>query len=293
MRRMGAIAMVALVSVLSAGCAAAGESAPRASKTPTPSTSPTPMPDTQSPALVWADEFDGGSLAPADWSTSDRGDGYGNNEMQVYTPRIENVEVGPDGVLRLTARREGFTDPHGNSGEYTSGRIETTARFQYGRIEARIKVPEGPGLWSAFWLFGDSIAGEQWPAVGEIDIMELIGNTLDLHNAAIGATKGGERWIRNSSTLAGVPYSEDWHVYAVEWDENVVSFSVDGAETFRVDRAELTPDEVWPFDRPYSITLNLAVGGDWPGPPAAETPFPAQMLVDYVRVYDSTMVAGP
>ncbi len=294
MRRSYAVAALVIGISALGGCAAASEPNVVASRPSSPLATPTPTPtDGPGQGLVWSAEFDGpqgSTLDPAEWSISDRGDGYGNHELQVYTPRPENVFVDGTGALRLIARNEPFSDPRGISGEYTSGRIETRTRFEYGRVEARIKVPEGAGLWSAFWLFGDSLAGEDWPAVGEIDIMELIGNTLDLHNAAIGATTSGERWLKNTSTLTGVPYANDWHVYAVEWDEDAVSFIVDDQETFRVSRADLAENEEWPFDRPYSITLNLAVGGDWPGPPNAETAFPAEMLVDYVRVYDSRVV---
>lgn len=297
MRRVSAVAAVALVGAMLGACAA-GEPTVRAT-THTPSADPSPSPTaTEVPGvgtgLVWSVEFDGpagAALDPAEWSISDRGDGYGNNELQVYTGRSENVHVDGEGALRLIARSEPYTDPRGNAGDFTSGRIETKTRFEHGRIESRIKVPSGPGLWSAFWLFGDSLNGEEWPAVGEIDIMELIGNTLDIHNAVIAADESGERWLRNSSMLSPVPLSDDWHVYAVEWDEQSIAFFVDDVETFRVSRSDLEEDEQWPFDRPYSITLNLAVGGDWPGPPNAETVFPSEMLIDYVRVYDSRVVA--
>ena len=299
MRRWFAVAALAVSGVVLVACAPASEPVVRAT-TPTlsPPPSPTPSPtrtDGVGEGLVWSVEFDGpagAALDPAEWEISDRGDGYGNNELQVYTSRPENVAIDGDGSLRLTARSEQYTDPRGFSGDFTSGRIETKTRFQYGRIEARIQVPAGQGLWSAFWLFGDSLTGEGWPEVGEIDIMEVIGNTLDLHNAVIAAREGGERWIRNTSTLSPTPLADAWHVYAVDWDEDAIVFTVDDIETFRVSRTELADDEQWPFDRPYSITLNLAVGGDWPGPPNADTIFPAAMLVDYVRVYDSRVV-GP
>jgi beta-glucanase (GH16 family) len=292
MRRATAVLALAVIGWLAVACSTpATQRTAEGSSTPRPPSPASPSPDTSSPlgmsdeAPVWSAEFDT-DLDPAEWAVSDRGDGYGNNELQVYTPRADNVSV-DDGVLRLTARAERFTDPRGFKGDYTSGRIETTTRFQYGRVEARIKVPQGPGLWSAFWLFGDSLSGEEWPAVGEIDIMELIGNTLDLHHAAIGATEAGERWIRNTSLTPGEPFSDDWHVYAVEWDADEMTFWVDDVQSFRVSKDDLADNEEWPFDRPYSITLNLAVGGDWPGPPNDETVFPAEMLVDYVRVYDA------
>jgi len=254
---------------------------------------PTAEPTTAGPGsgLVWSDEFDGAPGQPLDaalWHVSDRGDGYGNDELQVYTPRPENVFQDGEGVLHLIARRETFTDPRGFRQDYTSGRIETLPRFQYGRIEARMKAPPGPGMWSAFWLFGASLQGEDWPAVGEIDIAEIIGNGLDLHSTIIGATTGGERWSINDHTYTGVPWTADWHVYAVEWGPDHVVFSIDDQETFRYTKADLGQEDVWPFDRPYSITLNLAVGG-WGGEVTADTRLPAELLIDYVRVYDSTV----
>lgn len=295
MRRWIAATALVVAAALVTGCA--GTSAPVVGATRTPSPAVTPTPGTidgDGSAPVWSAEFDGPAgalLDPAEWSVSDRGDGYGNNELQVYTARPENVSVDGEGALRLVARPESYTDPRGFSGDYTSGRVETRTRFEYGRIEARIKVPSGAGLWSAFWLFGDTLNGEQWPAVGEIDIMEVIGGALDLNNAVIAARDSGERWIRNAATPAPEPLADGWHVYAVEWDRQQIVFLLDGVETFRVSRDELADDEQWPFDRPYSITLNLAVGGDWPGPPNADTVLPAEMLVDYVRVYDSRVVA--
>jgi beta-glucanase (GH16 family) len=244
-----------------------------------------------SEGLVWSAEFDGSAGEPlpaSEWSMSDRGDGYGNNELQVYTPRADNVFQDGDGVLRLIARQEAFTDPRGFSGDYTSGRIETVKRFQYGRVEARMKVPPGPGVWSAFWLYGASLNGESWPDVGEIDIAEIAGNTLDMHSTIIGATEGGERWAKNDHVYTGEPWSAEWHVYAVEWETDFVVFSIDGTETFRYTPDDLNDGELWPFDRPYSITLNLALGG-WGGEPTDDTAWPAEMLIDYVRVYDSTV----
>lgn len=279
--------LVALVAPV-AGCAVVAPSTTGATRPP--SSDPA---DAEGSGLVWAAEFDGeagAALDPAEWMLSDRGDGYGNNEMQVYTPRSDNVWIDGDGVLHLIARAESAADPRGFSGAYTSGRIETRARFEHGRVEARIRVPAGQGLWSAFWLFGASLDGEQWPAVGEIDIMEVLGDAAEVHNGVIAARDSGERWTRSAATPGGDAYSEDWHVYAVSWDDDAIAFSVDDRETLTVSRDQLAADERWPFDRPYSITLNLAVGGDWPGPPDAQTTFPAEMLVDWVRVYDARVV---
>ena len=288
-----------LVSSLTAGCSPSGqdpEESPDSEDTGdgSPSSSAEPT-DEPREGLVWSAEFDGDSGEPLnedEWSISDRGDGYGNEELQVYTPRADNVYQDGDGVLRLIAREESYEDPRGLAGDYTSGRIETNTRFQYGRVEARINAPIGNGLWSAFWLFGDSLDGERWPDVGEIDIVELLGNTQELHNSVIAGTESGEQWLRSTAVETGEPWGEQWRVYAVEWEPDHIVFFVDDEETFRVERAELEPEEEWPFDRPYSITLNLAVGG-WAGEPTDATDFPLEMLVDYVRVYDSEVFPGP
>lgn len=302
MRWMRAAVTLVLGSALIAGCSPFQSPAeqspnpePADQQTPAPPTAPsTPPSGERGEGLVWSAEFDGGDGEPldeAEWSIAHRGDGYGNEELQVYTPRTENVYQDGQGVLRLIAREESAVDPRGFEGDYTSGRIETTTRFQYGRVEARINAPIGVGLWPAFWLYGDSLDGEQWPAVGEIDIVELISHSLELHNSVIAATESGERWIRNSTSEIGEPWGGQWRVYAVEWEEEHIAFFVDDEETFRVERTDLEAHEEWPFDRPYSITLNLAVGG-WADVPTEETVLPAEMLVDYVRVYDSEVVPG-
>lgn len=281
----GALGLV--VVALMAGCAGGVPGGPGS----TSSGSPSPSDTVRDEGLVWSAEFDearGAPLNPAEWDVSTRGDGYGNAEVQVYTARPENVLQDGDGALRLIARAERFTDPAGTSRDYTSGRVETRTHFQYGRVEARIKLPSGAGLWPAFWLFGESLRGEEWPAVGEIDILEQTGESIDIHQTVIGATAGGQRWSRTAAANTGVPWSDDWHVYAVQWDEARIAFSIDGQESFVLARTELVDDEEWPFDRPYSITLNLAVGG-WGGDPLGGA-FPAEMLVDYVRVYDSKVV---
>lgn len=298
MQRTQAVLGVLLVGALLTSCSAFGqngdgpaEAASAGDAGPSPQA---PPPGERGEGLVWSAEFDGGAGEALDtqlWDVSDRGDGYGNEELQVYTPRAENVYQDGEGTLRLIAREESAVDPRGFGGDYTSGRIETTTRFQYGRVEARINAPVGVGLWSAFWLFGDSLDGEQWPEVGEIDIVELTDHTTQLYNSVIAANDAGERWIRNQGleTETSEPWGGQWRVYAVEWEEDYIAFFVDDEQTFRLDRDELDPNEQWPFDRPYSITLNLALGG-WADTPTEETELPAEMQVDYVRVYDSEVV---
>ncbi|MGC4891711.1 discoidin domain-containing protein [Micromonospora sp. DT227] len=234
--------------------------------------------------LVFADEFDGPAGARPDaakW-TVDPGTGQ-NNESQYYTDNA-NAAMNGAGQLVMEARRE-------NAGgrAYTSHRMNTGARFQvqYGRIEARIRVPKGNGLWPAFWMMGgDFLTGRPWPYNGEIDIMEILGRDTyrsytTLHAPAYNGGGGyGQEHVWT------VDLSADFHVYAVEWDSRGMRFLVDGTQVFYASKETVeTTRGPWVFDHPFYLILNLAVGGDWPGPPDASTPFPARMLVDYVRVY--------
>ncbi|GHJ15458.1 discoidin domain-containing protein [Micromonospora sp. AKA38] len=234
--------------------------------------------------LVFADEFDGPAGARPDaakW-TVDPGTGQ-NNESQYYTDNA-NAAMNGAGQLVMEARRE-------NAGgrAYTSHRMNTGTKFQvqYGRIEARIRVPRGNGLWPAFWMMGgDFLTGRPWPYNGEIDIMEILGRDTyrsytTLHAPAYNGGGGyGQEHVWT------VDLSADFHVYAVEWDSRGMRFLVDGTQVFYASKETVeTTRGPWVFDHPFYLILNLAVGGDWPGPPDASTPFPARMLVDYVRVY--------
>jgi beta-glucanase (GH16 family) len=230
---------------------------------------------------VWRDDFDGPAGSKLDrmkW-VYDLGYGndlWGNNEYQTYTDEIENVRQDGQGHLVITARKE-------PDGRYTSGRVTTKDRFarKFGKFEARIKIPRGPGLLPAFWLMGN--AG-QWPANGEIDIMENVGEAQrqvfsNLH--APGYAGAGEHTI--SSDL-----SADFHVYAIEWTPGRVSWLLDG-ETYKT----FTKDDIpagtkWIFDdQPLYILLNVAVGGDWPGKPV-DSALPQEMVVDWVEVSANT-----
>lgn len=241
--------------------------------------------------LVWHDEFNGpdGSLPSTDkWDAVVNDSGYGNRELEYYTDRPANLQM-RDGHLVLTARKEPFTGPDGQTRDYTSARIETRGKFnvQYGRIEARIKLPAGQGLWPAFWLLGQNFSSLGWPECGEIDIMENVGfEPFAVHGSLHGPGYSGANPLTGVTTLANhEPFSHDFHVFAIEWEPGQIRFYVDGRlfETQR--KQDLAPGRQWVFDHPFFIVLNLAVGGYWPGNPDATTKFPARMLVDYVRVY--------
>lgn len=281
-RMMTALLLVVLVL---AACTAA----PIATPTPTPTLPPTP---TATPAwerpgwtLVWHDEFDGDALDPASWSYDIGGHGWGNNEAQSYTNRPENVRL-EDGMLIIEARKEKFVNR-----DYTSGRIKTQGHlaWTYGRFEARMQLPYGNGIWPAFWMLGDDIETNPWPACGEIDIMEHIGREpTHIFGTVHGPGYSGSGGVGHSTTVTDV--STSFHVYAVEWEPQEIRWYVDDTEYFKV-----TPDMLpgtWVYDHPFFILLNLAVGGYWPGYPDESTVFPQALKVDYVRVYQKPGMEG-
>lgn len=207
--------------------------------------------------------------------------GWGNQELQYYTDRSENVIV-ENGYLLITAREESF---EGSS--YTSTRLLTKGKFeqQYGRFEARMRLPFGQGIWPAFWMLGDDNGGtEVWPNIGEIDIMEYRGQnpTIVLGSVHGPGYSGGDA-ITKSLTLSDDRFDTGFHVFGIEWGPNYVNYYVDNVLYNRITPADV-PGE-WVFDRPFYILINLAVGGTFVGSPNAETEFPQTMLVDYVRVY--------
>lgn len=241
--------------------------------------------------LIWADEFsqpDGSLPDPEKWTFDLGGGGWGNNELQTYTGRTNNCRI-EGGHLVLEARKETFTGRDGKSRDYTSARIKTQDKgcWTYGRIEARLQVPRGAGMWPAFWMLGAEIDTAGWPACGEIDIMEYIGRESGkVFGTVHGPGYSGGGGISQSFTFPeGVAVADDFHVFAVEWQTNQIQWFVDGKRYFTVTPASLPPGKKWVFDRPHFVLLNLAVGGNWPGPPDAQTVFPQRFRVDYVRVY--------
>jgi len=230
--------------------------------------------------LEWGDEFDGTALDRTKWVEETGGGGWGNNEMQFYTPRRENVRVA-DGRLLIEARKEQYE----NRG-YTSARLKTAGKFErrYGRFEARIKVPRGQGIWPAFWMLGANIGSVGWPRSGEIDIMENIGKEPGIvHGTLHGPGYSGDKAFGKPSPLASGAYADDFHVFAVEWEPKEIRWYRDGL-LYHTARPDTVPGD-WVFEHPFFVLVNLAVGGYWPGYPDATTTFPQRMLVDYVRVY--------
>jgi beta-glucanase (GH16 family) len=241
--------------------------------------------------LVWADEFNGpnGSAPdPSKWTYDIGGNGWGNDELETYTNRTPNAHI-QDGNLVIQATKEQFTGPDGKARPYTSARLKTLGLFEqaYGRIEARIKVPSGHGMWPAFWMMGNNLATAGWPQCGEIDIMENLGREPSIvHGTVHGPGYSGMHSIGALYTLPdGRRFADDFHVFKVEWEPNALRFYVDDQLYKTTTNADLPADATWVFDHPFFIILNLAVGGNWPGNPDASAVFPQTMLVDYVRVY--------
>jgi len=236
--------------------------------------------------LVWSDDFAGASGNAPDntkWSL-DIGTGtkgWGNDELQYYTNRSSNIQLDGSGKLVITARSESFSGAY-----FTSARIKTKGKFSqvYGRFEARIKTPTGPGLWPAFWMLGANIDTKPWPQCGEIDIMEQRGQQPAItHGTLHGPGYSGGNSIGKAYALTNGRFDTDYHIYAVEWGENYIDFFVDN---FLFQR--LTPDDVtgqWVYNQPFYLLLNVAVGGNFVGFPTSGTPFPQSMYVDYVKVY--------
>lgn len=242
--------------------------------------------------LVWADEFEGtdGSRPDPQWWTYDRGGGgWGNNELQTYTDRTQNCRI-ENGCLVIEAHRETYTGSDGITREYTSARVKTQGRvaFHHGRIEARIRVPRGQGLWPAFWMLGTNFPSVGWPQCGEIDIMENIGREPGtVHGTIHGPGYSGGNAIGGRYTLPqGAALADDFHVFGVEWETNRIRWFINHTVYFTATPASLPPGRPWVFEHPFFLILNVAVGGNWPGPPDATTMFPQRMMVDYVRVYE-------
>jgi beta-glucanase (GH16 family) len=230
--------------------------------------------------IEWSDEFDGPVLDPGKWIAETGGHGWGNNELQHYTGRPENVRI-ENGHLVIEARRERFEQR-----DYTSARIKTAGlkETRYGRYEARIRIPKGQGIWPAFWMLGADIGTTGWPKAGEIDIMENIGREPDtVHGTLHGPGYSGGQAFGAPSKLAGASYADDFHVFAVEWEPGEIRWYRDGIQYHKAQPALVKGE--WVFERPFFVLLNVAVGGDWPGNPDATTVLPQRMLVDYVRVY--------
>ncbi len=260
----------------------------------TATTTPPSSPTLAGWTLTWSDEFNAADGTPADatkWNHDTGGSGWGNSEYEYYTTdTLNSQQVGGNLVITATTQNASSHDCWYGACKYTSARLLTSGKYSvsYGRVEARVKMPAGKGLWPAFWMLGDNIASAPWPACGEIDIMETVGSDIQTnHGSMHGPGYSGGSPLTATVQLPGAPkLSDDFHVYAVEWAPNSVKFFVDTTLYETRTPADIPPGTEWVYNHPFFILLNLAVGGTWPGDPDGSTQFPAQMLVDYVRVYE-------
>jgi beta-glucanase (GH16 family) len=238
--------------------------------------------------IVFEDNFDtDGPIDESTWNYElgvgiDNGlpSGWGNNELQYYTDRPENIKV-EGGMLHITALQESF-----QGAAYTSARITTKNKVeqQYGRIEARMQLPWGQGLWPAFWMLGSNIDEVPWPQCGEIDIMEYRGqDPSTLIGSVHGPGYSAGQAVSKEYNLPNDRFDTGFHIFGIEWGPDYINFYVDD-----VLYNQITPEDVdgeWVFDHPFYLLLNVAVGGDFVGPVGANTVFPQTLLVDYVRIY--------
>ncbi len=234
--------------------------------------------------LVWSDEYDGDTnslVNPEKW-TYDLGtgqNGWGNNELQSYTNSPKNVSMDGQGNLVINAIKE-------EAGGYTSARIKTEGLFaqKYGKIEARIKTPTGSGIWPAFWMLGTDIDDVDWPQCGEIDIMEQRGQQSNITYSSLhGPGYSANQSITTPYVLKDARFDTDFYIFAVEWGEDYVEFYVNNYLFKRLSPTDVTGE--WVYNKPFFLIMNVAVGGNFLGPPNDYTPFPSSMHIDYVRVY--------
>lgn len=249
---------------------------------------PEPVDDSGRWALVWSDEFDGDEIDLTNWTYDIGGWGWGNGEAQYYTDRPENARV-ENGLLVITLRQEQIEDSY-----YTSARLKTQGlrEFQYGRIEARMKVPSGSGTWPAFWMLGASFDNDDgdpatdWPQAGEIDVMEYVGRKPQttfgaLHGPGYAGAGSLSGWNVQDFDIA-----DEFHTYAVEWDEEGIEWFFDGEPFY-----DIAPEDIgnreWVYDQPFFMIVNLAFGGTLGGNIALDLEYPLYLYVDHVRVYEA------
>lgn len=229
--------------------------------------------------LVWEENFNGKTLDSTVWNY-ELGNGcpnicgWGNNESQIYTKNNHKVE---DGMLTITAAYDGT--------QYTSTRITTKDKkeFQYGKMEVRAKLPQGKGLWPAFWMLGSNISQVGWPKSGEIDILEYIGkepgqvftslHTQDSHGNTINTKK---------TKIEGI--EEGFHLYAIDWNKDQIAFYVDNHLVYTF-KPEVKNENTWPYNQPFYFLINMAIGGNFGGPDIDNSVFPQEFSIDYIKVY--------
>jgi len=226
-------------------------------------------------SLVWEDNFNGSSLDTTAWNQEVAKPGWVNNELQRYT-KSENIEL-DKGKLIIIAKKE--------NNEYTSGRVNTQGKrlFTYGLVEIKAKIPQGTGTWPALWMLGQNIDEVGWPACGELDIMEHVGKHPNFIHSSIHNNSG-----YGSTPYTGIlqikdPFSK-FHIYGMEWTKDFIDFFIDSKLVYHY-QPEVKNMDNWPFDQPYFLIFNVAIGGTWGGPVVDDKIFPTAMTIDWVKVY--------
>ncbi len=299
---------VVLVAVLAAACqsddtsvaetttsvvSASTTSTSAATSTTTTTTivppAPVPIDSTEGWELVWSDEFDGAEIDLSNWTYDIGGWGWGNGEAQYYTDRPENASL-QNGLLVIALRQEQIEDSY-----YTSARLKTQGlqEFQYGRIEARVKVPRGDGTWPAFWMLGANFDEDSddpasaWPQAGEIDVMEHVGRKPQVTYGTIhGPGYAGAGSLGGWNTQ-DVDIADEFHTYAIEWDAEGIEWLFDGEPFYEIGPGDIGNRE-WVYDQPFFLIVNLALGGTFGGNIALDLEYPLYLYVDHVRVYQPT-----
>jgi len=237
--------------------------------------------------LVWSDEFNGTTLDESSWTRETGGGGWGNNELQYYTERTVNSYL-ENGVLVIKAMQENY-----GGRNYTSARLKTQGKrfFKYGKIEARMRLPYGQGIWPAFWTLGESISSIGWPACGEIDIMEMLGHeNFKSYGTTHWDNNGQHTYQGGSYSLSSGTFSDSYHLFSIIWNEQSIRWYVDNNLFYTI---SITSPSMSELRENHFIILNVAVGGNWPGYPDPTTVFPQYMYIDYVRVYKDTSAGNP
>lgn len=236
--------------------------------------------------LVWSDEFNYSGLPDSSkWSYDTEGNeaGWGNYEAQYYTDADEKNAFVENGILHIVALKEEYKGK-----EYTSARLVSKADWQYGRIEVNAKLPDGTGTWSAIWMMpaGWSFNDGNWPDIGEIDIMEHVGHELGVvHASAHSKDYQWQAQTQKTNIISVSKVNEEFHSYILEWTPDILKVSVDDSLYFEYQNEGLGESK-WPYDKPFYLILNIAVGGAWGSLQGIdEAAFPQTMEVDYVRIY--------
>jgi len=229
--------------------------------------------------LVWEESFNGKQLDQTVWNF-ELGDGcpnncgWGNKEKQLYTTENHFIKDG-NLVIKIEKQAE----------HYTSTRITTAGKkeFQYGRMEARAKIPTGKGIWPAFWMLGSNIANVGWPKAGEIDILEYVGREPNMVYTSLHTQDSHGNTI-NSKKTEFKNIEDGFHIYAIDWTKDKIEFFVDNQSVYTFS-PEVKNENTWPFNQPFYFLINAAVGGNFGGHDVDNTIFPQEYLIDYIRVY--------